>query len=231
LASQNVTIYGDKSYPPYSYFENGEAKGIYVDIIRRVFDDLPDYNVTFEMVPWKRSIDGVKSGEFAAFFTPYFSEKRTSWVSYSEAILQEQVIVFGQKENMKGKVKWPEYFYYSTIGLNNGFGVEVMGGKDFVQAVDDGHIKIKHTGDSTANLKKLDAQRIDFYLNDKLTDISNYSSVSRGIVIKDNSGYLGFTKKAEAFPFLSDLFGKFNMAMKELKAEGAVQEIVNTYIK
>ena len=230
-AAQSVTIFGDKSYPPYSYSDEGKAKGIYVDVFKEAFERIPDYDVKFEMIPWKRMVDGVKSGEYAGFFPPYYSEERTSWINYSTPIMAEQVIVFGKQENLSGKVKWPEDFYGSTIGLNNGYGVEVMGGKKFLQATETGKITLKHTGDNVANLKKLASDRIDFYINDKLTDISQHDGLARGAVAADNFSYLGFTQKADAFPFLPDLINKFNAAIEEMKTDGSIENIVNQYIK
>ena len=231
IASQVVTIFGDKSYPPYSYIEDGEAKGIYVEVFREAFERMPDYSVNFKMIPWRRMVKGVKSGEYVAFFPPYYSDERTSWINYSTPILAEQVVVFGKKEKLLDKVKWPEDFYGSTIGLNNGYGIEVMGGKVFLQATQNGTITLKHAGDNVTNLKMLEKNRIDFYINDKLTDISQYEGLAKGVVAADNFSYLGFTKKTENFPFLPDLITKFNAVIEQMKSEGFIKNMANKYTK
>ena len=51
-----VLVYGDDAYPPYSYAENGIARGIYSDILRRVFEDMPGYKIKIVPIPWKRGL-------------------------------------------------------------------------------------------------------------------------------------------------------------------------------
>lgn len=37
FAASDVTVYGDDSYPPYSYVESGRVTGIYTVILERIF--------------------------------------------------------------------------------------------------------------------------------------------------------------------------------------------------
>ena len=49
-----LVIYGDDDYPPYSYVENGQLKGIYTQIVREAVQAMPQYAVQLRPVPWKR---------------------------------------------------------------------------------------------------------------------------------------------------------------------------------
>jgi len=231
FAKQQVIIYGDDNYPPYSYKENGVAKGIYVDILKKAFSQIKNYNVTIKMVPWKRGLNYIKTGKGIAIFPPYFIDKRTTWMLYSEPILQEQVVVFGTAEKLKGKVKWPEDFYGFTFGINRGFALSGLGGKKLEKAVKDGKIKIQEANSNKLNFKKLENNRIDFYLNDKKINISQFPSIKRGIFTVSNWGHLGFTKKDKNFVFLSDFQKKFNQEIKKMKESNAIKKIVETYMK
>ncbi|WP_053005931.1 type 2 periplasmic-binding domain-containing protein [Kiloniella spongiae] len=53
-AAQKVVIFGDDGYAPFSYLEDNQPKGIYVNILNHVFTKLDGYDVTFQMLPWKR---------------------------------------------------------------------------------------------------------------------------------------------------------------------------------
>ena len=232
LSAREVVLVGDEAYPPYSYVENGKPKGIYVDIVKKIFEKIDGYEVKFKMLPWKRCIKNIKEGKNVAFFPPYYSEPREAWTEFSEPILQEQTVVFGKAEKLKGKTKWPEDFYNHTIGLNNGFNPESMAGKKFATAVKMGMIKIDEAKDYKANLSKLSKGRIDFYLNDKMTDTSKYPDIKRGIIAKHNWGYLGFTKQDLQFSeFLQDFKIKFNDAVKKIKQTDEIQKTVDSYIK
>ena len=51
----DVTIHVDGNYQPYSYRdEDGNAAGVYVEILREAFSRLEDFSVTLKPVPWDR---------------------------------------------------------------------------------------------------------------------------------------------------------------------------------
>lgn len=52
---QEIEIYVDGAYEPFSYSdEKGEAKGVYIDILRTAFSRMESDNVKFTPIPWKR---------------------------------------------------------------------------------------------------------------------------------------------------------------------------------
>lgn len=115
VLAKEVVLLGDDAYPPYSYLEDGVAKGVYVDVIRKVFDKIDGYEVKFDLKPWKRCIKYVKEGKNVGFFPPYFSEERNTWTEFSEPILEEQVVVYGKAEKLAGKTVWPNDFFGCLI--------------------------------------------------------------------------------------------------------------------
>ena len=230
-AKQQVLIYGDINYPPYSFEENGQPKGIYVSILRAVFSKMPDYEVTMEMIPWKRGLEYVKKGEAIAIFPPYYVEERTSWMILSEPILDEPVVIFGKKENLRSKVNWPEDFYGTRIGLNSGYDPVAMGGIEFAAACKSTKIVLLEAYTTDSNLRRLEAGRIQFYLNAGSTIISAYPSIRRGPVVNTAQGYLGFTKKEESFQFLPTFSEQFNAAVKKMKKSKEIVKIAEDYMK
>ena len=230
-AVQQVVVYGDNAYPPYSYEENGEPKGIYVDILRTAFSRMKEYKVEIKPIPWNRGIKDVKEGRSFALFPPYYTEKRDPWMLFSTPILQEKVIVFGIPEKLAGKTRWPEDFYGQRIGLNRGYNPFSMGGDDFGNAHQAGKIYIDEARNAKSNLKKLELDRIDFYINDQLTDISEHPLIVRGIVANINHGYLGFTKKTINFTYTEDFKKRFDFIIKQMISSGEVERILNDYLK
>ena len=95
--------------------------------------------------------------------------------------------------------------------MNRGFNPTALGGVKFADACRSGKIRLLEANSTEQNLKKLEVDRIEFYLNDRLTDISSYPSIERGIIITTNYGHLGFTKENEEFQFLPDFRKKFNL--------------------
>ena len=113
--------------------------------------------------------------------------------------------------------------------MNAGFDLAGLGGQKFADAVKAGKIRIHETKGTEANLRKLVKGRVDVYLNDRLTDVSDYPSIVRGMVTSTNHGHLGFTRASEAFPYLDDLRQRFNKAIEELKSSGEIEKILAKY--
>lgn len=131
----SVVVYGDDAYPPYSYEENGQAKGIYADILSAVFARMPDYQVTVSPIPWKRGLKMLKTGKGFALFPPYYyPDKRPYIFPYSTPILPEEVVVFCHPDRVRGRplTRWPDDYFGLKIGLNEAFEI---GGQAFWRAV------------------------------------------------------------------------------------------------
>ena len=229
LAVQTIELAGDKSYPPYSYSENGKAKGVYVDILTVAFNKMPEYQLKFNMMAWKRAKEYIKKGKVVGFFPPYYSKNRTHWTKFSEPILGETTIVFAKENTLKDKNTYPENFFGLTVCLNRGFGHETLGGEKFAQAVMHNNIKLIEGNDNKACLSRVDRGMADFYINDQLIDTSKFPKVKRGMKTKQNLGHVGFTLKTKNYPFMNDLQNKFNQVIKKMKQNGEILDIVKKY--
>ena len=90
----NVTVLCYASYPPYSYAENGAAKGLYSEILRAAFARMPGYRVSIRPVPWPRGLAALEKGTAFALFPPYHRPVERPWMDYSRPILEESVVAF-----------------------------------------------------------------------------------------------------------------------------------------
>jgi polar amino acid transport system substrate-binding protein len=228
-SSQLIELAGDKNYPPYSYSKNGIAKGVYVDILKEAFNQMDGYELKLNMMAWKRAINMTKQGKIIGFFPPYYSKNRTKWIKFSEPILFEQTIVFAKEEKLKGKIDFPKDFYGMKVCLNRGFGPENQGGKDFAKAIKNNKISLIEGNDNKACLGRVLRGMADFYINDQLIDISLFKEIKRGINVKKNSGYVGFTLKTKDYPFIEDFESKFNETIIKMKKNGQIEEILQKY--
>jgi len=229
FAGQIVELAGDKDYPPYSYSENGIAKGVYVDIIKSIFSKIDGYDVKFNMMAWKKAQTMVKKGKVVGFFPPYYSDERATWVSFSKPILNERTVIFATKEFLKKKKKFPNDFYGTTVCLNRGFTPYVMGGVSFEKAVKDKKIILAETSKNKDCLNRIKRGLADFYINDQLIDISNFSTIKRGLDVKSNAGHIGFTLKNKKYPFINDLHSKIDKVIIKMRKNGEIEKILKTY--
>lgn len=240
-----VTIYADNDYPPYSYGENGEPKGIYANIVRQALKRMTGYKVTIVPVPWKRGLQFLETGTGFALYPPYFHLDQRPYIwPYSMPMLEEKTVVFCRQEVLdKPRGKWPEDYYGLRIGNNLGFG---HGGAEFWDAVKNDLIILDEATGNKTNLIRLVLGRIDCYINDEISilwTLKNLQAegkistkvpinIKRGTTVAVEQGFLGFSNQDQGkFPFKENFIKQFNTAIYDMHRNGEIQKIVDDYIK
>lgn len=244
-ATTKVTIYCDDNYPPYSYLEEGETKGIYVEIFKKAFSQMDNYSVKIRAVPYKRGLYYLKNGTGFALFPPYYrpTERPYIW-PYSEPVLLEKVIVICREKvakNLPG-LRWPEDYFGLKIGNNAGF---KLGGERFREAVKNRKIIIDECRGNRENILKLGLNRIDCYINDRLSILwelnqlkekgsyieNKHAKLIETSVISSEYGYLGFSRNDKKFKFKKDFIKEINKIIIGMRKSGEIKRIVSDYIK
>lgn len=242
-APQAVTIYADDSYPPYSFMENGRLTGIYTQLVLKALERLPEYQVHVVAVPWRRGLAMLENGQAFALYPPYFRPQERPYVSYSEPILTEQVVVFCNAAAIarRSLKQWPGDYHGLRIGINSGF---LLGGQEFDLAAKAGLLKVDQAQGSRANLLKLLRARIDCYLNDRLSILwelqrmkkdglidERFEPVAETSIVSSEQGHLGFSDVApERYPFRDDFLLKFNAVIRDMRREGEIKEITTRFL-
>ena len=98
LSQTKVEIYADDAYPPYAYVEDGKLTGIYTVVLKKIFQKMPDYNVEFKAIPWKRGLSLIEQGDIFALYPPYERPKERPYMQYDMAILDEALVVYCRNE-------------------------------------------------------------------------------------------------------------------------------------
>jgi polar amino acid transport system substrate-binding protein len=245
-ADIKVEVYADEGYPPYSYKESGEEKGIYTEILKKAFPRMKGYKVKISPFPWKRGLSYLKYGKGFALYPPYHrTEDRPYIWPYSIPILDEKVVVFCREEILvQPRLKWPEDYYGLKIGNNSGF---ELGGKKFWKAVKEGKIKVQEVKTNAQNIILLGKKRTDCYMNDRLSILwelkrlkaegkydegGKHAKLLEGAPITIEQGFLGFTDRDDGkFPFKDDFVRKFDTVIYEMRKSGELQEIVDDFVR
>ncbi len=247
MAETPVTVYCDDNYPPYSYLENGEVKGIYTEILKPAFSRMKAYDVQIEAVPYKRGLYLLRMGRGFALYPPYFRPETRPYIDYSVKILEEKLVVF-LRNSIAEKHRptiWPGDFYGLTIGKNHGF--EISRDQAYTDAVKAGKLRIEEAASNSANILKLGMSRIDAYVNDRISVLwelnrlkrtgrydegGDHEMIVEGISLSVEHGHLAFTNRdGGRFAFKADFIKEFNAIIDEMKRTGRIEEIVNAYLK
>jgi polar amino acid transport system substrate-binding protein len=240
-----VTIYADAGYQPYSYADkNGEAAGLYAEIVKTAFSRMKGYRIEIRPVPWKRGMAMLKSGTAFALYPPYMNLKDEPYTwPYSLPLLDEIVVAVCTREvaSAKRRTRWPDDFHGLRIGNNSGF---LVGGDKFNRAVADGKIRLEEAIDTRANILKLGLKRIDCYINDRMSirwtqmQLANEGRLApaqmgvEAAVIATEQGFLGFTDRDDGkFAHKTDFLKQFNAIVYDMKRRGEIDRIARDFFR
>lgn len=244
VAFEQIVLVGDAHHPPYAYLEEGQAKGIYVDLIRAAFKDNTEFKIKIKLVPWKRALYLVESGQSEGIFPPhFFPEQRPFLIDYSAPILNEDAVVYCNTESLSEKgiavtslQKWPDDFHNATFAISRGV---KMGGEAFWEQVESGTVVSQEVEGPEIALLMLMNQRADCHINDRATIEWHLKSISSTFSIQSRSiafirllnreaGYLALSEKLST-GIRARLLQQFNSAIEEMRSNGRYLEILQRY--
>jgi polar amino acid transport system substrate-binding protein len=232
-SSWAISVVGDDAYPPYSFKEKGKVTGIYTDIIRQALANMKDTSSIVAM-PWKRGLSGLENKTIDSLFPPYYRPEQRPYMSYSTDILNETLVIFCNSKVSARLSSFPDDYKGISLGKNAGFAP----GAAVEEAVKNKVIKLYEAKGMTANLKKLISNRINCYVNDRLSILYELkkmagrgeydgSSIVETHVLGIEKGYLAIHKDAgaEAKGFIEN----FNREIEGMKSSGKIDEIIAKY--
>jgi len=221
-------------YPPYTIQngnENMYTNGFAVEIAKEIFTKI-GYEAVFNVVPFAKGIEMMKSGEMDGMMTVYKTTERESFVDYpKESIAPDSQSFFALKEsnikfdgdinNLKGK----------KIGIVQGYTY----GDDFSNAVTNGTVTSETANDAASNLEKLLNNRIDVILDGKYTVLYNLKLKGKLDRVQELTPesrtpalYLVFSKKSNIDKTIID---RYDEILGQMKKDGTWNSIIDKYIK
>lgn len=244
-ALPKVVILADDSYPPYSYVENKQLKGIYVDIVNAAAQLMSEhYQVNLLGMPWKRALMKVEKGEVLAILPPYkhIEEREYIW-PYSLAIMSETVVAYCQNniniiDYFDGKFSAP--LSVLNIGINSGY---MIFSDDIKAAVADKRMMVWENKSTEANIMKLQSKRLDCYLNDRLaiqyellmltnTLRLNFDDVAEALIVMSQTAHIGYSNSDnQKYSYKNDFINRMDDALQQVKNSPQYSEIIEKYIQ
>ena len=132
-SAQNVQISTYDVLPPFAFRDTqGKLSGIYIEIVKTAVSRMPNYTVSFNVVPWARAKMQVKTGKSFAILPPYFhahdwltetEPKRPYIWPYSMSLFTQTDIVICNQSVMKiPRTKYPDDYQGLKFAMWQGDG-------------------------------------------------------------------------------------------------------------
>jgi polar amino acid transport system substrate-binding protein len=241
-----VVVLVNDTHPPYAYLENGEAKGIYIEVMKKISLRMEGYSIQFKPAPWPRVKEEIKNGRAFSFVGPYYHGHDWLYVwPYSLPIMDESVVVVCRDEVLKTpRSHWPDDYLGLIIGNNTGY--DGFGGVKFRDYVREGKITLQEVKTTRQNILMLISGRADCYMVNRLsyswemkqlieagqTKLYPKFLLTESLVISTDAVYMGFTDTDEGkYPFKKDFHQKFNNELYSMYKSNEIERITKEYIK
>lgn len=231
VAEKTILLSSDE-YIPYEFMQNGILKGIATDTVNAVFKQL-GFHTDIKTSPWVRTVELAKNGEVDGIFSAFHSTEREEYLIYTKEPIayatQTFYILKGNNFKYDGTI---ESLTPYRIGILRAFSY----GDEFDQAVTEGTLNVSIGEDFVSNIDKLVSGRIDVFIENKYA--AEYYIKSKNLqdqvvpykknLIELRPLYLCFSKRRNLDP---ELIQDFDVVLKQMKADGSYQKIVDEYIK
>jgi len=231
--NKEVIKVGFLNYPPYEFEEDGELKGIGIEMVREAFKRAGCSESDYVLIeyPWARLIEMMKEGRLHMLLDVAYTDERTAWMDYSKE-------VFGKTDISLMTRKKMDISYYGEledvanveIGIVRGYAYS----SKFWDAVEKNSIQVNEAASTDELLNGLLTERYDLILEYKppvlhMIKKNNWSDRITILTppIDSNSSYIGYSKVHD----LKELREQIDQAYRDMQADGTTERIYDKYLK
>lgn len=152
--AETLVVYGSDAFPPVSYLSNGEVRGTFPAILKRLERETGDH-YDLQLVPWARANAMALDGK-GAVANISLNAERAALFDYSQPLLTVEVVLVVRKGN-----EFPFRQLSDLSGKLIGAGLGSSYQDEVDQAIADGVIKVERDPNQQSRLRKLLAGRVD----------------------------------------------------------------------
>lgn len=223
----------DSDFPPYSFMQAGQIKGIDVEIIEEAARR-SGLEVGVELYPWKRVLRMVETGEADGAFSLFRTPERSESFIFSRNPVHESVMgVFVSAGSQLGYDSLDD-LYGRTVFVPAGFAVS----QRFDAAVDRGRINRVDVRNAEDGIQRL-------LLTDHAYLVSNHDSVlyhseRMGVryrikplfsLVRRRKAYLVMTRIKDGHTARKQEFDRLDRELGRMIRDGTVARIVGSYVR
>lgn len=225
-ALQFVTI----SLPPFSFEEQGKARGIAVDLVNEAFARLHK-PVNIRFLPLTRAQTELANGKADGVFPLAYKEERLSYMIYpKEKLVEDRISFFVRMDSpirYDGDLdKLKDY----RFGIERG----AVYGPVFTAALQNKQItKTDEAANQAQNVGKLIGRRFDIAVGPRLVILYSADATGNGAAIRELKpsvdqglvAFLGFSRQRTE----AELIARYDKVMQEMHRDGTYERIVRQY--
>lgn len=220
--------FSGQDYPPFNYMENGKAVGAMVDIVGAICAITKD-NCTVEIMPLKRAMTLLESGEHNAVLSLLKNPERDAFANFSPSIIKmDNIYVTTNDKPSISSVAELKGWNIGAVASTASFKIASAHAKE----AGDG-TKVTEDADNETVVKKIASGRYGdkgaIIINEAvlafLTKKNSITNLKKLFVAKSDDYGIYFSKKSVD----QASFDKFSAAIEQIKKNGELAKILNKY--
>lgn len=119
-------VFADSPYPPYVLGDTSDKKpkgGTAVNLVNQLFAEIPEYDVQFSLLPWKRVLRELEKGSVDAVTMVAKTPERNQFLDFSAALVNYELALFYAKSVFPDGFEWQNMSDLSRyrIGVVEGY--------------------------------------------------------------------------------------------------------------
>lgn len=244
-SEREIEIHIDDNYRPFCYIENDRPAGVYVTVLKKIFEHIPGYKLKLTPVPWQRGKKIMENGKGFALAPPYYHGHDWPYLyPYSLPIFTEKVSVFCKKDviEKQSRDQWPKDYIGLTIG--NVAGYDGWGGEEYKLLLKQNKIQTQISRGSEELIKMLILGRSDciimeevaykFTINKLRKEKSfkkiDFSNFIRAVGIGQDNVYVGYSRAARKEPYFWEFTQAFDSAVFKMQKNGEIDKLIKNFL-
>ena len=222
---QTYKVGVDASYPPFEWKENGEYKGIDIDLIREIAKR-GGFEIEIQSMDFKGIIPALQSKQLdIAIAGMTITDERRQVLDFSDPYFDAGLSIVVGKNNED--VNGPDDLANKTVAVKKG----TFGATYATENLEPLGAKVIQFDSSATMFEEVLAGRADALIEDY--PVIAYAIVDNGLDLKIvgerlNEAQYGIGTLKGSNP---ELVEKINNALKEMREDGTYQEIIDKYLK
>lgn len=214
--------------PPYVLEENGQIKGILVDITKKLFERI-GHEVHFQFFPWPRAIQNLKNGRVHGIIPFFKTKERETYSTFVEDGLVKMNLVFFRAKGSEIKINQLEDAEpYRIVKVD-----KASLGHKFHEYQTTNKLKVQLVPNTTLGVRVLASGRVDLMAS--VETIARYAAKHQkladqievaGKPFKTMTAYLALS----SVPTMRHLVSKLEYELATMKADGTIDQIYSRYL-
>ncbi|WP_431769883.1 transporter substrate-binding domain-containing protein [Streptococcus gallolyticus] len=238
-SSEKITVVAatSGSPKPFTYEEDGELTGQNIELIKAVFEKLPQYKLKIVKVEFSSIFSGLTSGRYQiAVNNLAKNAEREKKYLFTDPIFKNSYVVIFKNGSDKAKTadEWSDLAGLSTVGssgVNSTTAIE-----EYNKANPDNTIELNYSSeDLKSQLEGVESGKYDFLVMDKPMFEYYQKEYSLDLTGKTISGDLSTALMSEPYSYFvvgkeeTQLAEDINAALKEVVEDGTSKQINEKY--